>query len=168
MSKSSLKSIITKPKPISVNTKTYRFAADVEHTIMKKEPFAFSLFRRLFTEERVIAVVLCYLGQYYIRILHVHNNESFQDPHGFAYFATNIHPKIEHIVLHPEELRSHRLTYLASGIALPSTQQNVYAFILGNGAKKIPGINQIFAPTTINKEYTQDWSRDTFGSSVWI
>jgi len=41
-------------------------------------------------------------------------------------------------------------------------------FILGNGAKKIPGINQIFAPTTINKEYTQDWSRDAFGSSVWI
>ena len=154
--------------PVKVNTKTYRFAADVEYAMLKKQPIAFSIFRKLLTDERVIAVIVCYLKKYYIRILHVADKESFQDPHGFAYFATNIHPKIEHIVLHPEELRSHRLTYLASGIALTSTQQNVYAFILGNGAKKIPGINQIFAPTTINKEYTQDWSRDAFGSSVWI
>ena len=79
-----------------------------------------------------------------------------------------MYPKIEHKVLDINQLRSSQLTYLASGIALPSLQDNVYAYILGNGAKKIPGNNQTFAPTTINKKYTETNSGDIFGGSVWI
>ena len=86
--------------------------------------------------------------------LHVAEIEVFQDPHGFAYFSISFLPVVEHEVIDPEYLRSDTLTYLASGIALPSLQRDVYAFILGDGRKKIPGKNHIFAPTTINKTYT--------------
>jgi len=151
LSKSSLNVLMARRKPVRVVTKNYKFAADVEYAMENKSPFAFSIFRKLLTQDRVIAVVLCYLRRYYIRVLHVAETEVFQDPHGFAYFSTSFLPVVEHEVIDPEYLRSDTLTYLTSGIALPSLQRDVYAFILGDRRKKIPGNNHIFAPTTINK-----------------
>ena len=116
----------------------------------------------------MIAIVICYKKQHYICILHVDDEETFQDPHGFAYFATFIHPEVEHLVIDPISLRSSTLTYLASGIALPSLQQNVYAYIMGNGEKKIPGENHTFSPTTINKRYTPPNTEQTTSTSVLL
>ena len=168
LNQSLLNVVMTKRRPIRVATKIYRFSADVESAINNQQPFAFSIFRKFLTRERVIAILICYLKQHYIRILHVADEETFQDPHGFAYFATFIHPTVEHLVIDPINLRSSTLTYLASGIALPSLQPNVYAYIMGDGEKKIQGQNHIFAPTTINKRYTTLGNEETRSSSVLL
>ena len=168
LNQSLLNVVMTKRRPIRVATKIYRFSADVESAINNQQPFAFSIFRKFLTRERVIAILICYLKQHYIRILHVADEETFQDPHGFAYFATFIHPTVEHLVIDPINLRSSTLTYLASGIALPSLQPNMYAYIMGNGGKKIQGQNHTFAPTTINKRYTTPGNEETRSSSVLL
>ena len=154
LSKATMDMARTTKRPVRPDTKVYRFCADVEHAIENQNAFAFSLFENILSHERVIAIIICYLKQYYIRILHVASKQKFQDPHGFAYFHTNIHPKIEHSVIDIDNLQSQTLTHIASGIALPSLQQNTYAFVLGNGEKKVPGDNHTFSPTTINKRYT--------------
>ena len=91
-----------------------------------------------------MAIVISFKEKLYIRILHVANRESFQDPNGFAYFAITLHPSIQHTVIDTQFLRSNRLIYEASGVALPSLNENVYAFVLGNGEKKIPGEQTYF------------------------
>ena len=72
----------------------------------------------------------------------------------FPTFETSLNPKIEHTIIDHEHLRSLTMVYISSRLALPSLRENVYAFILGNGEKKVPGKNQAFSPTTINKTYT--------------
>ena len=106
LTRTSLNVVQAKRRPVRVNTKTYRYAASVEYAMENKEPIAFSIFRKILTEERIIAVIICYMKQYYIRVLHVDDTETFQDPYGFAYFGTSMHPKIEHKVLDADELRS--------------------------------------------------------------
>ena len=120
----------------------------------QKVPFAFSLFRLKITRERVIAIVTSYHKQLYICVLHVANKESFQDKNGFAYFETSLNPKVEHSITNHEHLSSLTMIHISSGVTLPSSRRNIYAFILGNREKKIPGKNQLFSPTTINKTYT--------------
>ena len=93
----------------------------------------------IFIDERVIGIVICFNKQHYIRILHVANDATFQDPYGLAYFNTETFPKHEHIVIDAENLSTLALTYETSGIALPSLQPHVFAYILGNGEKKFPG-----------------------------
>ena len=145
--------ITVKKKPIRQDTKVYRFVADVEHAMKNKHPFAFSIFRHLITQEKVVAIVISFKEKLYIRILHVANRESFQDPNGFAYFAITLHPTIQHTVIDTQFLRSNRLIYEASGVALPSLNENVYAFVLGNGEKKIPGEHNVFSPTIIKRSH---------------
>ena len=156
LTQTALNVITTKKKPVRPNTKVYRFAADIEYALEKKNPFAFSLFRNKVTQENVIAIVVSFQKQMYIRVLHVDNQASFQDPHGFAYFATSMKPITEHTIIEEQSLSSNTLSYVASGVALPSLKNNVYAFVLGNGGKKIPGDHVIFSPTTINKTYTNN------------
>ena len=83
-----------------------------------------------------MAIVISFKEKLYIQILHVANRESFQDPHGFAYFATSMMPILEHTIIDDQSFSSHTLIYVASGVALPSLQHNVYAFVLGDGGKK--------------------------------
>ena len=71
--------VTAKKKPVRPDTKVYRFAADIEYAMEKKNPFAFSLFRNLMTQEKVIAVVISFEKQMYICVLHVANRASFQD-----------------------------------------------------------------------------------------
>ena len=156
LSPTALNLIRARKKPVRPDTKIYRFAADVEYAMEKKNAFAFSLFNNHITQQNVIAVVVSFQKQLYIRVLHVAHGESFQDPHGFAYFTTSIHPNMEYRVLDPVLLRSKTLTYVASGVALPSLKYNAYAFLLGNGQKKVPGNSHIFSPTTINKTYAME------------
>ena len=137
--------VTAKKKPIRQDTKVYRYVADVEHAMENKHPFAFSVFRHLITEEKVIAIVVSFEKQLYIHILHVASRESFQDPHGFAYFAIALHPTIQHTVIDSQFLRSNRLIYVASGVALPSLKENVYAFVLGNGEKNTRSTSCIFS-----------------------
>ena len=110
----------------------------------KKNAFAFALFNDLITQQNVIAVVISFQKQQYICVLHVAHRESFQYPHGFAYFTTSMHPNIEHVVLNPVLLKSTTLTYVTSGVALLSLKYNAYAFILGNGQKKYQEIVTYF------------------------
>ena len=67
-------------------------------------------------------------------------------------------PITEHTIVEEQSLSSNTLIYVASGVALPSLKTNVYAFVLGNGGKKIPGEHVIFSQTTINKTYTNNMS----------
>ena len=90
----------------------------------------------------------------HIRVLNVAQQETFQDPSGFAYFKATINPVEEHLILDKEKLDSIQLSFVASGIALPSLQEGVFAFILGDGRKKVPGENHIFSPSIVNKNYT--------------
>jgi hypothetical protein len=145
--------VTAKKKPIRPDNKVYRFVSDIEHAMENKHPFAFSIFRDLITQEKVIAIVVSFEKQLYIHILHVASRESFQDPHGFAYFAIALYPTIQHTVIDSQFLRSNTLIYVASGVALPSLKENVYAFVLGNGEKKIPGEHHVFSPTIINKTH---------------
>ena len=110
-------------------------AAELEYALKKNNAFPFSLFRNLVTQENVLAVVVSFEKQKYIRVLHVDNEASFQDPHGFAYFATSMMPILEHTIIDDQSFSSHTLIYVASGVALPSLQHNVYAFVLGDGGK---------------------------------
>jgi len=150
--------VTAKKKPVRPNTKVYRLAAELEYALKRNNAFPFSLFRNLVTQENVIGVVVSFEKQMYIRVLHVDNEASFQDPHGFAYFATSMMPILEHTIIDDQSFSSHTLIYVASGVALPSLQHNVYAFALGNGGKKIPGSAIIFSPTTINKTYSSNSS----------
>ena len=65
-------------------------------------------------------------------------------------------PILEHTIIDDQSFSSHTLIYVASGVALPSLQHNVYAFVLGDGGKKIAGHAVIFSPTTINKTYSSN------------
>ena len=128
--------VTAKKKPVRPNTKVYRLAAELEYALKMNNAFSFSLFRNLVTQENVLAVVISFEKQKYIRVLHVDNEASFQDPHGFAYFATSMMPILEHTIIDEQFFSSHTLIYVASGVALPSLQHNVYAFVLGDGGKK--------------------------------
>ena len=154
LSASTLHILQNDKRPVRCNTKVYRWCANVELAMEEKSPFAFSLFKVLITRETIIAIVTTYEQQLYIRVLHVANKETFQDKNGFAYFETSLNPKIEHPIIDREHLRSLTMEYISSGLALPSLRENVYAFILGNGEKKVPGNQLLFSPTTINKTYT--------------
>ena len=57
---SSLTLVTSKKKPVRSKTKIYKFAADVEHAIQTLKPFAFSLFTKIITGERVLAILLCF------------------------------------------------------------------------------------------------------------
>ena len=168
LSNSSLDLIASKKKPVRAHTKVYKYAANVEHALDNLEPFAFSLFRKIFTGEQVIGIVLCFNKQHFIRVLHVANDATFQDPYGFAYFSTETLPKNEHIVVDAEDLSTMALTYETSGIALPSLQPHVFAYILGNGEKKVPGNRVIFSPTIINKRYTIPMHEDNLIEPVLL
>ena len=154
LSLSTLNIVEREKRPVRCYTKIYKFCADVEYFMEQKIPFAFSLFREFNSKERVIAIVTSYRKQLYIRVLHVANKESFQDKNGFAYFKTSLSPKIEHSIIDNDNLRSQTMIYISSEVVLPSLRENVYAFILGNGEKKVSGKNQGFSSTTINKTYT--------------
>ena len=154
LSKSSLDLIAPKKRPVRAMTKVYKYFCSVDDALDNLKPFAFSLFRMIFPDERVIGIVICFNKQHYIRILHVANDATFQDPYGLAYFNTETFPKHKHIVIDAENLSTLALTYETSGIALPSLQPHVFAYILGNGEKKFPGETILFSPSTINKRYT--------------
>ena len=67
-----------------------------------------------------------------------------------------------------EDLSTMALTYETSGIALPSLQPHVFAYILGNGEKKVPGNRVIFSPTIINKRYTIPMHEDNLIKPVLL
>ena len=161
LSKSSLALVLSQRKPVRSKTKVYKYAADVEHAIDNCEPFAFALFSTIFTGEKVIGIVICFAKQHYFRILNVDNEEAFQDPHGFTYFSTSMFPKKESIAVDVENLSSLALTYVTSGVALPSSQAGKFAFILGNGEKKVSGNYIRFYPTTINRRCNSETSTTT-------
>ena len=141
-------------KPVRGKIKVYKYIHDIETALQCMQPFCFGLFHRLFSEETVIGVLLHANKEYHVRVLNVAQQETFQDPSGFAYFKTTINPVEEHLILDKEKLDSIQLSYVATGIALPFLQEGVFAFILSDGRKKVPGENHIFSPSTVNKNYT--------------
>ena len=124
-------------KPVRSKIKVYKYIHDIETALQCMQPFCFGLFHRLFSEETVIGVLLHANKEYHVHVLNVAQQETFQDPSGFAYFKTTINSVEEHLILDKEKLDSIQLSYVATGIALPSLQEGVFAFILGDGQKKL-------------------------------
>ena len=110
LNKHSLSLVLLQKKPVRSKTKIYKFSADVQDALANQKPFAFSLFKEVFTNERVMGIIICFHKKYYIRVIHVHDQPSFHDPNGFAYFTTTMIPKIEHIIIDKDKLNIIALT----------------------------------------------------------
>ena len=154
LTKDCLDILAVKKRPVRSKVKIYKYVATVEDAIKSGQPFVFALFREIFTGERLIGIVYSHQKQYYIRVLNVADEATFQDPCGFAYFTTSTLPKKEHIILDDQYLNSIALTFVAAGVALPSFQPGLFAFILGCGQKKVSGQKHLFSPTIFNKRHT--------------
>ena len=154
LTKESNNIINTQARSVRSRIKLYKYVTDIENSLNRGVPFSFAVFTEVLTGERILGVVLSSGKQYYIRVLHVSARETFLDPCGFPYFQASLHPRVEHVVLDPQRLCTVSLTYDSSGLALPSLQGGVFAFILGNGYKKIPGERNTFSPTIANRRYT--------------
>ena len=146
LSRDSLDVLAVKTTPVRCKAKIYKYSSIVEYAIEMGHPFAFAVFKETLTNDKVIGYITSYQKELFIHILNIADEPTFQDPCGFAYFTTSTHPKKEHRIIDHQCLNTIALTFLATGVALPSVKTQTYAFILSTGEKKVPGEKNSFSP----------------------
>lgn len=137
-------------RSIRCRLKMYSDFESVKLIIGNSKPFSFSVFTESLTGIKCLCVVVKnhdYNALYRLDVAHA---ASLQETFGYSYYPVSQEGQlIGDFTDLSKMITSTGYTYKGSGVALPRGT-GTYAFLLGNGSKKVDGLNHPFSPSGIN------------------